>query len=124
MTTPTGDDAWLDGDSGRLVRPYAVTNGRTSTTLKLDLMSMVVATGTGAHSTLEPDHRQALGLCLRPASVAEIAARLRLPAAVTKVLLADLVDCGAVRTAAPQSGTDTSNRVLLERLLDGLQRRL
>jgi len=123
MTTP-GDDVWLDGDAGRLVRPYAVTNGRTSASLKLDLMSMVVATGTGSYSTLEPDHLQALGLCLRPASVAEVAARLRLPAAVTKVLLCDLVDCGAVRTAAPHSTSDTSNRVLLERLLDGLQRRL
>jgi Protein of unknown function (DUF742) len=123
MTAP-GDDAWLDGDAGRLVRPYAVTNGRTSASLKLDLMSMVVATGIGTHSVLEPDHLQALALCLRPVSVAEIAARLRLPAAVTKVLLSDLIDCGAVRTAPSQSGTYTSNRVILERLLDGLQRRL
>jgi hypothetical protein len=118
------DDGWLDGDSGRLIRPYAVTNGRTSTSLRLDLLSMVVATGTGSYASLEPDHMQALGLCLRPASVAEIAARLRLPAAVTKVLLGDLVDCGAVRAAPPPSAADTSNRVLLERLLDGLQRRL
>jgi hypothetical protein len=123
MTMP-GDDVWLDGDAGRLIRPYAVTNGRTSPSLRLDLMSMVVATGTGPHGPLEPDHLQALGLCLRPVSVAEVAARLRLPAAVTKVLLSDLVDCGAVRAAPPQPASDTSNRVLLERLLDGLQRRL
>jgi Protein of unknown function (DUF742) len=122
MTT-SGEDVWLDGDSGRLVRPYAVTNGRTSASVQLDLLSMVVATG-GSHSALEPDHVQALGLCLRPASVAEIAARLRLPAAVTKVLLADLVDCGAVRAAPPPSRSATSDRVLLERLLHGLQRRL
>ena len=121
----SADDGWLDGDAGRLVRPYAVTNGRTTASLKLDLVSMVVATGNGPHSSsLEPDHIQVLGLCLRPASVAEIAARLRLPAAVTKVLLSDLVDCGAVRAAPPPSASDTSNRVLLERLLDGLQRRL
>lgn len=119
-----GDDVWLDGDAGRLVRPYAVTNGRTSASLKLDLMSMVVATGNGSYGTLEPDHLQALGLCLRPASVAEVAARLRLPAAVTKVLLSDLVDCGAVRASPPQPASGMSNRVLLERLLDGLQRRL
>jgi len=123
MTVP-GDEGWLDGDAGRLVRPYAVTNGRTTASLKLDLLSMVVATGYGSHGSLEPDHMQVLGLCLRPASVAEIAARLRLPAAVTKVLLSDLVDCGAVRAAGPQAGTDAANRVLLERLLDGLQRRL
>jgi Protein of unknown function (DUF742) len=119
-----GDDAWLDGDAGRLVRPYAVTNGRTSPSLNLDLMSMVVATGTGITSVLEPDHVYVLGLCERPASVAEIAARIRLPAVVTKVLLSDLVDCGAVRTAAPRTATDASDLNLLEKLLDGLQRRL
>jgi hypothetical protein len=119
----SGDDAWLDGDSGRLVRPYAVTNGRTSPTAKLDLMSMVVATGIGG-GMLEPDHVEVLGFCQRPASVAEIAARLKLPAVVTKVLLSDLVDCGAVRTARSAAAADASNRILLERLLDGLQRRL
>ena len=123
MSVP-GDDAWLDGDAGRLVRPYAVTNGRTSPSLNLDLMSMVVATGTGITSVLEPDHVFVLGLCERPASVAEIAARIRLPAVVTKVLLSDLVDCGAVRTAAPRTATDASDLNLLEKLLDGLQRRL
>lgn len=118
-----GDEVWLDGDAGRLVRPYAVTNGRTSPSMKLDLMSMVVATGSG-HSGLEPDHEQVLGLCRRPASVAEIAARLRLPATVTKVLLSDLADFGAIRAAPPEPAADASNRILLERLLDGLQRRL
>lgn len=123
--SPHGDEAWLDGDAGRLVRPYAVTNGRTSATVKLDLLSMVVATGYGSYGSLEPDHMQALGLCLRAASVAEIAARLRLPAVVAKVLISDLVDWGAARAAAPQpAASDTSNQALLERLLDGLQRRL
>jgi len=126
MTIPE-DEARLDGDVGRLVRPYAVSNGRTTASRQLDLLSMVVATGTATSPGLEPGHVQILGLCLRPASVAEIAARVRLPAAVTKVLVSDLVDCGAVRAAGPRSVTDgatTSTRVLLERLLDGLQRRL
>jgi hypothetical protein len=122
--TDSGEETWLDGDAGRLVRPYAVTNGRTTASLKLDLLSMVVATRNGLQSSLEPDHMEVLGLCLQPASVAEIAARLRLPAAVTKVLLSDLADCGAVRTARPSPATQGPSRVLLERLLDGLQRRL
>lgn len=124
MTVP-GDEAWLDGDAGRLVRPYAVTNGRTSPTMQLDLLTMVVATGSGSGGNLEMDHLYVLGLCRFPLSVAEIAARLRLPAVVTKVLLSDLVDCGAIRMARPQAAADeSSNQILLERLLDGLQRRL
>lgn len=131
MTVPE-DQTWLDGDAGRLVRPYAVSNGRTTASRQLDLLSMVVATGNTTGAGLEPDHLQILGLCLRPASVAEIAARVRLPAAVTKVLVSDLVECGAARAAGPwtaddmstTSTTPTSTRVLLERLLDGLQRRL
>jgi len=124
MTVP-GDEKWLDGDAGRLVRPYAVTNGRTSPTMQLDLLTMVVATGSGPDGNLEMDHLYVLGLCRFPLSVAEIAARLRLPAVVTKVLLSDLVDCGAIRMAHPQAAAnESSNQILLERLLDGLQRRL
>lgn len=123
MTVPE-DGGWLDGDAGRLIRPYAVTGGRTSPSRQLDLMSMVVATGTGAGHRLEPDHVQVLVLCRQPSSVAEIAARLRLPAAVAKVLLGDLADCGAVRAVAPLTADQASSRLLLERVLDGLQSRL
>jgi hypothetical protein len=123
VTVP-GDDTWLDGDAGRLVRPYTVSNGRTSPSKQLDLLSMVVATGDVSQVSLEPDHVQILGLCHQPASVAEIAARLRLPAVVTKVLLSDLVDCGAVRAGSPRPAADHSDRFILERVLDALQRRL
>jgi Protein of unknown function (DUF742) len=123
VTVP-GDETWLDGDAGRLVRPYAVSNGRTSPSKNLDLLSMVVATGDASRAGLEPDHVQVLGLCYQPSSVAEIAARLRLPAVVTKVLLSDLVDCGAVTTGTPRPSGGTPDRFLLEKVLDGLQRRL
>lgn len=123
MTT-AGDDNWLDGDAGRMVRPYAVTGGRTSPTNQLDLLSMVVATGRQATQVIEPDHLFLLSLCQQPSSVAEIAARLRLPAGATKVLVSDLVDWGAVRASEPATEANASNRILLERLLDGLQRRL
>jgi len=121
MTIPVGE-GWLDGDSARVVRPYAVTGGRTSPRAELDLMSMVVATGAGSRGYLEPDHAQALTLCRRPASVAEIAARLRLPAVAAKVLLSDLADWGAVRTAPPLPAAGPPSHQLLERLLDALQR--
>jgi hypothetical protein len=122
--TANGDESWLDGDAGRLVRPYTVSNGRTSPSNRLDLLSMVIATGGVPQAGLEPDHAQALALCRQPASVAEIAARLRLPAVVTKVLLSDLVDCGAVTARFPYAVSPPTDRILLERVLDALQRRL
>ncbi len=123
MTVPR-EESWLDGDEGRLVRPYAVSNGRTSPSVRLALLSMVRSTGEVAPTRLKPEHAQALALCREAASVAEIAERLRLPAAVTKVVLSDLVDCGAVTTEPPRPEGEPANRVILERVLDGLQRRL
>jgi hypothetical protein len=132
------EESWLDGDEGRLVRPYTVSNGRTGPSPGLDLTSMVQSTGGMPQSGLEPDHAQALALCRAPASVADLADRLRLPAAVTKVLLCDLLDNGAVthvtaETTVPGAAdvaaglppaAPAANRVVLERVLDGLQRRL
>jgi hypothetical protein len=121
------EESWLDGDDGRLVRPYAVSNGRTSPSTSLDLTSLVKSTGEVPPSRLEPDHAQAVALCREPASVADIAAQLRLPAAVTKVLLADLLGWGAVTAVTgepPEVGAGSTDRVVLERVLDALHRRL
>jgi hypothetical protein len=118
------DDPWVDEDAGRLVRPYTVSNGRTRPTVTMDLLSMVTATGHLPRDPLDPDHAKALALCRSPATVAEIAAYLHLPAAITKVVLSDLVDCGAARTHAPYPIAEPTNHSVLERLLDGLQQRL
>lgn len=118
------DGPWLDEAAGRLIRPYTVSDGRTKPTAQLDLLSQVLATGTVPHGYLGPEHATALGLCERPLSVAEIAAQLKLPAAVTKVLLSDLIDCGALTTRAPDFYHNPTDRSLLEAVLDGLRRQL
>jgi hypothetical protein len=119
--TAGDDEIWLDEDAGPLVRPYTVNSGRTHPTVTLDLLSLVMATGH-APPALSPEHDKALGLCRSPTSVAEVSAHLKLPVMVTKVLLADLVDCEALTTRAPRTAADLNDRVLLEKLLDGLQR--
>ncbi|NKZ05764.1 DUF742 domain-containing protein [Actinomadura latina] len=119
--TPGDDEFWLDDDAGPLVRPYAVTSGRTRPAVDLDLLSLVVATGP-APASLDPEHATALDLCRTPTSVAEVSAHLRLPVVVTKVLLADLVHWRAMTTRAPRPTADLTDRDLLEKLLDGLQR--
>ncbi|MGW0699827.1 DUF742 domain-containing protein [Streptomyces sp. NPDC002867] len=114
----------LDDAAGRLIRPYTVSGGRTRPTTALDLLSLVMATGSAPQGHLGPEHTMALGLCHGPTSVAEISAHLRLPAVVTKVLLSDLVDCGAVTARAPRTHDTPTDRSLLEAVLDGLRRRL
>ncbi|MER6673991.1 DUF742 domain-containing protein [Streptomyces sp. NPDC000983] len=119
-----GDGPWLDDAAGRLVRPFTVSNGRTRPTVALDLISQVMATGATPLGYLGPEHTEALDLCRAPVSVAEAAAYLKLPAAVTKVLLSDLVDCGALTTKPPEFHHNPTDRALLEAVLDGLRRQL
>ncbi|MFD8937963.1 DUF742 domain-containing protein [Streptomyces sp. NPDC059578] len=118
------DGPWVDAAAGRLVRPYTVSNGRTRPTTPFDLMSQVMSTGAKPFGYLGPEHAQVLALCDAPVSVAELAAQLRLPAAVTKVLLSDLVDCGALTTKPPAFFHNPTDRSLLEAVLDGLRRHL
>ncbi|MFI9645434.1 DUF742 domain-containing protein [Streptomyces sp. NPDC052040] len=122
--TAAGDGPWLDGAAGRLLRPYTASSGRTRPSTALDLLSQVMATGTTALGSLGPEHSEALGRCTAPVSVAEVAAHLRLPAVVTKVLLSDLVDCGALTAGPPAFHHNPTDRSLLEAVLDGLRRQL
>jgi uncharacterized protein DUF742 len=120
----TDDEHWFDDAAGRLIRPYTVSNGRTEPTMRMELLSMVIATGYRPHGQLGPDHAQALELCGSVTTVAEVAARLRLPAVVTKILLSDLVDWGAVDARSPDPMADTSNPAVLETIIYALQRRI
>jgi uncharacterized protein DUF742 len=120
----TDDEHWFDDAAGRLIRPYTVSNGRTEPTTRMELLSMVIATGRRPHGQLGPDHAQALGLCGSVTTVAEVAARLRLPALVTKILLSDLMDWGVVDSRSPDPMADSSNPAVLETILNALERRL
>lgn len=90
---PDGE-AWYDDAAGPLVRPYAVTGGRThSDRYDLDLITLVVAVDPDAHAPLvELEHADVLRVCAYPSSVAEVAAKLDLPVGVAKVLISDLIE--------------------------------
>ncbi|MFF5447767.1 DUF742 domain-containing protein [Streptomyces sp. NPDC012888] len=109
------------------MRPYTASGGRTRPAVHLDLLSLVTATGVRLRPPLGADHTLALRLCAGTAavSVAEVAAQLRLPAAVTKVLLSDLVQAGAVTARAPYFPDSPADDLsLLQAVLDGLRRKL
>jgi hypothetical protein len=120
-------DRWRRRDSGPVVRPYAVTGGRTEPVdgEVLDLVAVVVATGRHAKSDesakLTPEHRRILGLCKRQVTVADVASETALPLGVVRVLLADLMAQGAVSVVRKRPpGQRTGNDVLQE-ILNGLR---
>ncbi|MCM2576350.1 DUF742 domain-containing protein [Streptomyces meridianus] len=114
--------AWADDDAED-VRPYALTNGRTEPRHQMRLASMVVARHE-AKTGLAPEAESAVALCRsEPRSVAEIAAVLAQPVLVTKILLSDLIDDGALILSLTSDATCPDDPNLLEALLVGLRRR-
>lgn len=119
----TGEqETWFDDAAGPLVRPYAVTRGRTrGPTADLQMITLIVTTDRVTREVarlLGPEHLQILSLCSYPTSVAELSAGLGLPLSVVKILLGDLIDMRLVifRSAA------TPDPHILQAVLAGLRR--
>jgi hypothetical protein len=118
------DDSWFDEDAGPLVRPFAVTRGRTRPgRYDLDMITLVVAMGT-SHSDQgrEPEYARILSACQRPVSVAEVSAAVDLPMVVVKVLLSDLIERGELLFRSPPRSPSTQpDRRVLQAVLDGVR---
>ena len=117
-------ERYLDWDAVPVVRPYAVTQGRTAPTgaAHVGLIDAVVATGEWPqpHFRPGPEQRRILELCHRPKPVVDLASETDLPVGVVRVLLGDLIDEGLVRVIPAQRKPHTDQR-LLRMVLDGLQ---
>ena len=119
-------DNWRRRDPGPVVRPYAVTGGRTESVdgQALDLIALIVATGRRVkddeNTVLTPEHRAILRLCERPITVADLASDTGLPVGVVRVLLADLMAQSAVSVVRRRAGQPAGNDVLQE-ILNGLR---
>lgn len=106
-----GRERWLDAAAGPIVRPYAVTRGRTRPTGEpLDIVAILVATGRrpADPGRLSRQQRRLLALCRRPHALADLASDLNLPLGVIRVLAGDLIDSGLVdvqRWSTPSSPT-------------------
>jgi Protein of unknown function (DUF742) len=131
-----GQDDWLPGGfsvpdgapvadaEDFLVRPYAVTGGRTEPRYELEIEAMVAV----AHyqerdlSVLSPECQAILGLGGGWRSVAEISAVLQMPLGVARILIADMAADGLVRIHQLDHAQGRPDIKLLERVLSGLRR--
>ncbi|WP_329388065.1 DUF742 domain-containing protein [Streptomyces sp. NBC_01351] len=121
-------DHWFDDDAGPVVRPYAMTRGRTSHAgqHRLDLIALVVAEPAADDPvwdmTLSPEHAHILGLCRdRPQSVAELAADVDLAVGVVRVLIGDLVADELVHVNRPVPPAELPDESILREVIDGLR---
>lgn len=111
---------------GELVRPYAVTRGRTEPRRDIAIEAVLVTSAAGQMEARFAGHdkQRIAGLCdNRALSLAEIAAYTRLPLGVTRVLVADMVADGLLALHEPSIIDGYEDRMeLLERVLSGLRR--
>lgn len=138
-------ERWFD-DAGPVVRPYAMTRGRTRCSpeaARLDMIALVIAetadagtdAGTGTDTdagtvheddlhdpALTPEHVDIVRMCRRsPLSVAELATDLDVPVGVIRVLVGDLLDADLVRVSRPVPPAELPDENILREVINGLR---
>ena len=103
---------WVDQDAGPVVRPYALTGGRTRPAgERFDLLALVCAVrGAGRRtcSSSGPSSSTVLRRCQVPTPAADLASDLDLPLGVVRILVSDLRERGLV--TIHQTGAGRADR--------------
>lgn len=118
------DHQWLDADAGPVVRPYALTGGRTRPTgEKFDLLALVASTITRPIDDLmlEPEYLEVIRQCRQPKPVADLASDLDLPLGVVRILLSDMREQGLITISVPPRSRLTDPQLLRD-VADALRR--
>jgi hypothetical protein len=114
-----------DREPGRVVRPYALTGGRTQPSGQhLDLLDMACAARRNNRdqlAALNPEHGQLLDRCQFPVPLAELAADLDLPTGIIRVLVSDLREQGLL-TVVRSKPVGLGDLKILQEVVDGLRR--
>ena len=112
--------------SNPLVRPYAMTGGRTRPRYQLAIEALVHTTAQPHQMQGQlPEHQRICNLCREIKSVAEISALLTIPLGVARILVADLAEAGLVAIHQPGGDESAGGQpavTVLERVLSGLRK--
>ncbi|MGY0020777.1 DUF742 domain-containing protein [Streptomyces sp. cg35] len=111
-------------DTGDPDRLYTVTGGRSRVDdTSFDLVTLVVSECEPT-AGMQSEHVRILELCRDPTAVVEIAAELKLPITVVRILLGDLLAGGKVTARHPRpasAGAALPDSALLKEVLHGLR---
>ena len=120
---------WYDDEAGPLVRPYAMTGGRTKpgpTGVRFDLIALVTLDTGAPDAATTPRSARNTGPCIElcrteTQSVAELAADADLPVGVVRVLLGDLLELGCVKVSRPVPPAQLPDERILREVIEGLR---
>ncbi len=123
MTSPAPETV-----SGRMVRPYTITGGRTGgegDLIALEALVSATLEGLRLRWRFRWESAKIIELSRNETAVIELAALLEVPIGVVRVLVADLREKGAVNITEPPSegmqGDRSEYAELLSKVLDGIK---
>ncbi|MFJ4921022.1 DUF742 domain-containing protein [Streptomyces sp. NPDC088725] len=122
------------GRSGRPARPgrddnpdrlYTLTGGRSrSDSGTFDLVTLIIAECDPTPG-MQSEHARILEMCALPTAVVEIAAELKLPGSIVRIMLGDLLDTGRISARHPRTAARAADHLpdptILEQVLVGLR---
>ncbi|GGR77147.1 hypothetical protein GCM10010269_15490 [Streptomyces humidus] len=85
------------GDPDRL---YTITGGRSRADDAFDLVTLIVSE-SAPRAGMQSEHARILDLCRHPTALVEIAAEMKLPITVMRILLGDLLAMGRISARHP-----------------------
>lgn len=105
-------------------RFYVITSGRSGgADASLDAVTLIVSESEPVPG-MQSEHARILRLCRSPRAVVEVSAHLRLPVAIVRILLTDLIDTGRVTARhprpAPSPASPLTSPDVLEKVLVAL----
>jgi hypothetical protein len=120
---PEVDRMHASPPAARIVRPYALTAGRTRPVVDLPLEATLRLDTSATRRAWGEDIQGRIVHVCDSRSVAEVSALIKTPLGVVRVLLGDLVQQGFVHVQATltENSTDDERFDLLERTLRGLR---
>ncbi|MGW6545022.1 DUF742 domain-containing protein [Streptomyces massasporeus] len=110
-------------DTGDPDRLYTVTGGRSRADDAFDLVTLIVSESEPL-TGMQSEHARILELCRHPTALVEIAAELKLPITVVRILLGDLLAMGRITARHPRAARSVASlpdSALLKEVLHGLR---